>query len=166
MSGPATSRSPRPRTGAGRAGRRRERGGVSWVTLLLVVLVGGGGYLAWVWMPLYFDHWAVKQVVTDYMNQAIKNPDDAFLRRNMVHKIHALSQVPSVDAYGQAVRVPAIPVDEQAVVWERDASAKTLHVAFEYERQVVYPFLNRADVKTFSVDKTGDLSLPDWGPAR
>ena len=77
MSGPASSRRP----------RRVERGGISWVTLLLLVLVVGGAYLAWIWVPLYFDHYTVKQVVRDYMNQAIKNPDDEALRRDMVLKI-------------------------------------------------------------------------------
>jgi hypothetical protein len=128
--------------------------------------VGGGGYLAWIWLPLYFDHYAVKQVVTDYMNQAVKNPDDAALRRGMVQKIESLDRVTTVDPYGKVVRVPAIALDEQAVTWERDTTAKSLHIAFEYERQVVYPFLDRVDVKTFTVDKTQELSLPDWGPAR
>ncbi len=166
MSGPATSRSPRPRTGPGRAGRRRERGGVSWVTLLLVVGVAAGGYWGWVWFPIYFDHYTVKQVVNDYMNQAVKNPDDATLRQNMVKKIASLVQVKTVDAHGLPVTVPAIVVDERAVIWERDRDTKLLHVAFEYERQVEYPFLDRATVKTFIVDRTGDLTIPDWGPQR
>src|SRR6266540_1651710 len=73
--------------------RRVERGGISWVTLLLLVLVLGGGYLGWVWVPLKFDDYTVQQVVRDYMNQAIKNPDDEGLRRNMVLKIRSLAQV-------------------------------------------------------------------------
>jgi hypothetical protein len=132
----------------------------------MLASVVGGGYLAWVWVPLYFDHYAVKQVVADYMNQAVKNPDDAGLRRAMVQKIHSLGQLETVDAYGQRAKVPAIPVDEQGVTWERDATAKSLRIAFEYERLVIYPILDRTTVKTFAVDKTSDLSLPDWGPAR
>jgi hypothetical protein len=154
------TRSPRP--------RRAERGAISWVTLVLLVSVVGGGYLGWVWIPLYFELYTVKQVVRDYMNQAIKNGDDAGLRRNMVLKIRSLDHVEAVDAAGQVVRVPAVELDEQQVLWERDARGEppTLHVAFAYERQVVYPLLDRADVRSFEVDLTGDLTRADWGPAR
>ena len=75
-----SARGPRALPGRPRSARRGERGGVSWVTLLLLVLVVGGGYLAWVWGPIYFENYAVKQVVRDYMNQAIKNHDDEGLR--------------------------------------------------------------------------------------
>jgi hypothetical protein len=124
------------------------------------------GYLGSVWLPLYFDHYAVKQVVSTSLNEAVKNPDDAALRKLMVQKLAALGQVDGVDAYGAPAKVPAVRVDERAVTWERDVAAKSLHIAFEYEREAVYPFLNRSSVKTFVVDRTGDISLPDWGAAR
>jgi hypothetical protein len=148
--------------------RRAERGAISWVSLVLLVAVVGGGYLGWVWIPVYFQLYTVKQVVRDYMNQAVKNTDDAVLRRNMVLKIRSLEQVEALDAAGQVVRVPALDLDERQVLWERDAGggSPTLHVAFAYERQVVYPFLDRADVRVFEVDLTGDLTRADWGPAR
>ena len=136
------------------------------MSLLLLAMVVSGGYLAWVWVPLYFDHYTVKQVVTDYMNQAVKNPDDAALVSKMVKKIASLSEVEGVDASGRPARFPTVVVDERSVTWERDVNAKTLRVAFEYEREVVLPFLDRTIVKTFAVDMTGDLTIPDWGPAR
>jgi hypothetical protein len=131
--------------------------------LLALVLAG---YLGWVWLPLWFDHYTVKQVVADYMNQAVKNRDDAQLRRDMVAKLRSLGQVDGVDASGRPVRMPAIPVEEQAVIWERDPATRSLRVAFDYERRVVYPFLDRVEVTVFTLDRTGDLTLPDWGPAR
>ena len=141
---------------------------MSWVTLLLLALVVGGAYLGRVWVPLYFEHYTVKQVVRDHMNQAIKNSDDAGLRRNMVLKIRSLERLPATDVFGRTVNVPAVPLEEQQVTWERNASAQppTLRVAFQYERQVVYPILERTDVKLFDVDLTGDLLRADWGPAR
>jgi hypothetical protein len=141
---------------------------VSWVTVLLLLLLAGGGYLGWIWVPLYFEHYTVKQVVRDYMNQAIKNPDDEGLRRNMVLKIRALAQRQALDAHGREVRVPAIPVEERDVSWERDraASPPLLRVAFDYERAVTYPGLDRTETRLFTVDLTNDMSRPDWGPAR
>lgn len=129
-------------------------------------MVAGGGYLGWVWAPLWFDHYTVKQVVADYANQAVKNLDDALLVRNMVAKIRSLSKVDGVDAAGQPARVPAIPLEEKDVTWERDQATRSLHVAFQYERAVVYPYLGRTDVTVFAIDKTYDLNLADWGPAR
>jgi hypothetical protein len=135
---------------------------------VLIAVVVGGGYLAWVWVPLYFELYAVRQVVRDYMNQAIKNPDDAGLRRNMVRKIRSLELVEAVDDRGRSARVPAVGLDEREITWERDTAARppTLRVAFRYERQVVYPILDRADVSVFEIDLTGDLTQADWGPAR
>lgn len=136
------------------------------MSLLLLLVVAGGGYLAWVWGPLYVSQYEVKQVVADYINQAVKNPNDDALREAMCQKLASLEKERTVDEYGRTALVPVIQVDPRDVVWERDADAKTLHVAFEYERQVVYPFLDRTASKTFSIDRTGDISLPDWGPAR
>ena len=58
-------------------------------------------------------------------------------------------------------------VDPADVTWDRTrAEPPTLHVAFDYERSVTYPFLGRTGTKVFTVDIEGDLSRPDWGPER
>src|SRR5690349_18528302 len=121
MRGPASSRRP----------RRVERGAVSWVSLVLLAVLVGGGYLAWVWVPLYFDNYAVRQVVADYMNQAIKNRNDAEQRERMLRKIATIARVDGVDASGKPTKVPAIVLDDRSVVWERDDQARTLRISFE-----------------------------------
>ena len=148
--------------------RRGERGAVSWVTLLLVALLAGGGYAAWVWAPVYFENYAVKQVVRDYMNQAIKDSDDASLRRNMVLKIRALGEREVLGADGRPARIPWVPLEEQDVTWERDTRSQPpmLRVAFEYAREIEYPGLNRSTTKVFAVDLSNDLTAPNWGPPR
>jgi hypothetical protein len=147
---------------------RRQRGAITWVTLLLLASVVVGGYLCWVWAPIYYENYAVTQVVRDFMNQAVKNRDDASLRSRMVARIRWLSQVEAVDAYGRPAPVPAIPLEERDVIWERDTRSQPpmLHVAFDYVREVNLPILERTASKQFTVDLTNDLSLPDWGPAR
>ena len=157
MSRPASSREP-----------RRVARGFTWVSALLIVLVAGAAYLGWVWLPVEFDHYTVRQTVEDYMNQAIKNPDDAGLVRAMCAKIRSLRSMDGVDASGNRIRVPAVVLDEQAVTWQRDTNAKppTLRVAFEYERQVVYPLIDRVAVKTYRIDQTKDMTTADWGPPR
>jgi hypothetical protein len=154
----------------GRPGSARhgERGGISWVSLLLLVLVLGGGYLAVVWLPVYYEAYAVKQVVRDFMNQAIKNRDDETLRRNMVLKIRSLDKRSGVDDFGRPVLLPTVPLDERDVSWERDDRSQPpmLRVSFEYAREVEYPWLERTATKTFAVDLTNELTVPDWGPPR
>ena len=144
------------------------RGGVSWVTLVLLATVIGGAYLGWVWVPVYILKFEVTQVVRDYMNQAVKNADDAALREKMVHKIRALQDVPVVGEDGRVRKAPAIDLRAQDVTWERDRSQKppTLHVNFDWSREVDYPLIDRTVVATFTVDLTEDISIPDWGPAR
>jgi hypothetical protein len=141
---------------------------VTWVGLLLLVLLVGGGYLAWVWVPPYLLHFEVKQVVHDYMNRAVHERNDTQLVANMTAKIAALAQVDGFDAFGRPARVPAVVVDPSSVTWERDADASppTLHVAFEYEMAVTYPFLETRASRVFTVDLENDLTRPDWGPAR
>ena len=165
-SGAGRSRAARPlRARPARAG---ERGEVTWVGLLLLVLLLGAGYLAWVWVPVYVVHYEVKQVVRDYMNQAVRDREDAELVVKMTRKIASLAQVDGVDARGAPARVPAVAIEPAQVTWERDAarSPPMLHVAFEYERSVTYPFLETQATKVFTVDLENDLTLPDWGPAR
>jgi hypothetical protein len=147
---------------------RKQRGAITWVTLLLVVAVVVAGYLSWVWAPIYYENFAVKQVVRDFMNQAVKNRNDEQLRRYMVDKIRSISMVQVVDGSGRPARVPAIPLEERDVTWERDASAQppVLHVAFDYAREVDLPFLDRTATKVFTVDLSNDLTIPDWGSTR
>ena len=159
MSGARSSR--RPLRGA-------PRGAVTWVGFLLYVTVIAAAYLGWVWLPLWFDHYAVRQTVRAYTNEAIKNPDDAYLVQQMVQKIRSLRSEDGVDSMGRHVPVPAVDVDERAVTWQRDMAATppTLRVAFEYERRVVYPLVGRSFVKTFTIDETNDIARADWGPQR
>jgi hypothetical protein len=141
---------------------------VSWVTLLLLVIVVGGGYLGWVWGPVWFEQGVVKQMVRDFMNQAIRNPNDAALRSALAYKLRSIASVELVDDAGQPVRRPAVSVDERDITWERavEGNVPMLRVAFEYERPVTYPLLNRVEVKVIQIDITSDLQRADWGTNR
>jgi hypothetical protein len=144
------------------------RGGITWVSAVLLFLFAGGAYLAITWVPVWFVHVEVKQVVRDYLNQAVKNTNDAQLVANMVHKLRTLhdQEVPGAD--GELVLEPMIVVDPAAITWERDAGVDppTLRIAFEYTRAVRYPFVERWTEITLEVDLLKDLAKPDWGPSR
>jgi len=149
--------------------RRFERGGVSWVTLLILVGLVVGVWMFIAWMPIYVVHYEVKQTVRDYANQAIKNPDDAQLVTNLCAKLRSLDATIVVAEDGTTQKVPSIQVEPADVVWERDmdATPPTLHVAFDYTREVHYPFLKSVTQEWVgNIDITNDLSRADWGPAR
>jgi hypothetical protein len=147
---------------------RLPRGGVSWVSALLIVLVVGGGYLGLTYAPVYWLHTEVKQTVRRFMNEAVKNRNDAALVDRMLHKLRTLDtqEVPGDDE--RPVSVPTIDVEAKDVTWERDTSSTppTLHVYFEYTRTVQYPFLRRSTEQTLTVDLTEDMTVPDWGPSQ
>lgn len=158
---------PRP-AGASASRRVAERGEITWVGLVLVLGLAAGVYLGWVWGPVYVVHYEVKQVVREYMNQAVRNPNDGELVDRMVRKLESLAKDDGLDEYGDPALVPAVVVEPGDVSWEREADADPpmLRVRFDYERTVTYPLIGTHGSKVFSVDIEDDLARPDWGPQR
>jgi hypothetical protein len=144
----------------------RDERGVSWVTVLLLLCLATGGYLIWVWGPVYLVHYEVKQVVRDFANQSVKNLDDAGQRVIMTNRLASLDRVDYVDEYGRPAWMPAVNVRPEQVVWERSKDPPTLRIAFEYTRPVRYPLIDRESQVTFEIDQTFDTSRPDWGSPR
>jgi hypothetical protein len=152
----------------GRSPLLAGRGAITWVTAVLLLALASGAYLAWVWGPIYVVHYEVSQVVQDYMNQAVKNRDDAELLDKMCQKLRALDKVDRVGPDGRVERVPAVEVSPGDVSWERDTSStqRTLRVRFEYTRTIEYPWIGQTVEKTFEIERASDLTVPDWGPSR
>ncbi len=144
---------------------RSARGQITWVTLVLLVAVVGGGYLAWAWAPVYYRHIEAKQVVRAYVNKAIKDTNDARLVDQLCGDLARVDQVDVPGEDGTVAPAPAIDVSPDQVVWERDTGAQppTLHVRVEYEAPVRYPFLDRVDRKTFVIEVSEELVVPSWG---
>lgn len=148
--------------------RPGERGAITFVTVLLLAGIAAAAYLAVVWVPVYVVHYEAKQIVRDYGNQAVKDPDDARLVEAMCQKLRALDVdvVPGPD--GAPERRPVADVIPQTVTWERDTTAAPprLRVAFEYRRDVHYPYLDRWTEVLMTVDLTMDIERANWGPGR
>lgn len=149
--------------------RRRlldEEGKITWVTLLILLLVASAAYLVWVWGPIYIVQYEVKQVVRDYCNQAVKIKEDAALVQKMIYKFRTLDYEWTTNELGKQVKVPVIDLEPRDILWERSEDPPQLHVAFEYVRQVRYPFLDLTSEVRMPVDITADISLPNWGETR
>jgi hypothetical protein len=150
----------------GRAFPRGARGAVTALGLLLFLGAAAAAYAAWVALPVLVLHYEVKQVVRDFGNRAVKEPDDAALAEAMVAKIRSLHRTETVDGQGRAVTVPTVDLERRDVTWERLRDPPRLHVAFEYPREIDLPLLHRSLDRTLVVDMEMDISRPDWGPAR
>ena len=148
-------------------GRRAERG-ASWLSLLLLLAFAAAAYLAWVWVPVYIVHYEIKQVVRDYMNQAVKQPNDGELVRRMLDRLSRLHTVVGEDEAGRRIETPVIVIDPRDVIWERDTTTTPpmLRVSLVYEREIDYPWLERRTTKAFAVDLEEDLTVPVWGAER
>jgi maltodextrin utilization protein YvdJ len=145
--------------------RPLERGQFSWVSLLLLVVFVSTAYLAVVWVPVYILHYEVKQTVRDFMNRAVKNPNDEALVSQLCLRLAALDSTVEIGEDGQKTTGPTVVVEPRDVTWERDATStpRTLHVAFDYVRVVKYPLLDRSEERVMSIDFTEDISIPVWG---
>jgi hypothetical protein len=141
-----------------------ERGEISWVTFLLLVILLGGGYLSVVWGPVYLVNYEAKLAAKAAINQARKDTNDAELVKRMCVQLASLDTVKVKAADGTVQQQPAVDVTPRDVTWERDVNAvpPTLHVAFEYTHLVSYPFLDRVDQKTFFIDITSEIEIQKW----
>jgi hypothetical protein len=140
---------------------RPPRGEITWVGIALLLGALGAAWLAWVAVPAYMLHLEVKQVVRDFANQAVKSSDDAGLVERMTQRIRALAQVEQPLDDGRLERRPAIDLRPQDVAWER-LPGDQLHVAFDYDRELRLPLLERRLPRRFSVDLTLDVARAQW----
>jgi hypothetical protein len=127
---------------------------------MLLALVAGG-YLAWVFVPVYMVHLEVKQVVRDFGNRAVKERDDDALVRGMTERLRRLAVVQEPGEDGAVVVRPAVELAPQDVTWER-LEGDRLHVAFAYQRTIPLPIVERRAERTLSVDLTLDVARPVW----
>jgi len=143
---------------------RHDERGMSWVSVLLFLALVLGGYLGWVWVPVYWDHIDVKQSTRDFMNRAVKDRDDAALVAGLSKRLASIRRVRWVDEGGQAWEAPAVDVPVESISWERDVESKPpmLRVSFSYERVVTFPFIGKTQTKHFDITLENDLTVPEW----
>ncbi len=145
---------------------RREEGKITWVTVVMVAMLLGGGYVLYVWGPIYMDHYDVRQTVRGVANSAVMNPDDEHLKADLLAKLRSVRLEEFIDSEsGQKTRRPVVNLQPQDLIWERDtrATPPTVHIAFDYVRQIHLPIFNKTQEKPFHIDMTIEISRAEWG---
>jgi len=143
---------------------RSERGAITWVTLVLLLSLVAGIYLALVWGPIYIVRYEAGVLVGQMSNVAVHDRADDQLVVRLCERLAALGTVKAPEGDGSIVEVPAVDVRPQDVTWERDATSipRTLHVAFTYTTSVHYPLIDRFAEKTFTIDVVQDIQPVKW----
>jgi hypothetical protein len=144
--------------------RSSERGEITWVTVLMLLLLSSGVYLAVVWGPIYIVRYEVGVVTGEIANRAVNDRDDARLVAALCDKVGKLSTVKAPQPDGSIAVVPAVDLRPEDVTWERDATGmpRTLRIAFEYTTSVHYLLFDRFTEKTFAIDWSQDISPVKW----
>jgi hypothetical protein len=144
--------------------RSLERGEITWVTLVLVLSLVTGGYLAVAWGPVYIVRYEVGVVTSEFANKAVHNHDDASLVKELCDRLSKLDQVKAPEPDGSISLVPAVAVRPGDVTWERDTASTppTIHVAFEYTTSVHFPIVDRFTEKTFAIERFQDIQPVKW----
>jgi hypothetical protein len=144
--------------------RSRERGEFSWVSMLLLASLLGGGYLAVVWVPVYLVRYEAGVVTSEFANKAVHNHDDEALVQELVRRLAALDQVKAPRPDGSTGLVPAVDLKPSEITWVRDTavSPPTIHVALEYTTSVYYPLMERFSERTFAIDRFQDIQPAKW----
>lgn len=144
--------------------RSRERGEITWVTLLLLLALVVAGYLGVVWVPVFILRYEAGMVTTEFANKAVHDHDDASLVEKLCDRLAKLDQVKVPEPDGSISMVPAVDVRPGDVTWERDTASTPpmIHIAFEYTTSVYYPLLDRFTEKTFAIDRVQDIQPVKW----
>lgn len=124
---------------------RRPRGAVNLVNLTLTVSVLSGGYLAWIYIPLWLDDLDVREAVAAGAGQL--SEENTSLDAAGIQKMVAL-RLTKVGTHweeqdGKQVEVPGLGLDAEDVQVERSADGKRGRVTVDYARTVRLKPLDR-----------------------
>src|SRR5512137_2404682 len=103
--------------------RRSERGAITWVTLVLLLSLVTGAYLAVVWGPVYIVRYEVGLLTSEFANKAVHNHDDAALVREFCDRLGRLDQVRAPAPDGTLATVPAVDLRPADITWVRDTAS-------------------------------------------
>ena len=136
---------------------QRPRGAVNLVSLTLLVAAVSGGYLAWLWVPLWLDDLDVREALAAGVGQL--GAENSGLDAAAIQKLVA-NRLTRVGTHweehdGQQVEVPGLGLDPEDVHVEREGKNGRLSV--DYARTAKLKPLDRYWTFRFHTAREGSV---------
>jgi hypothetical protein len=136
---------------------RKARGAVSLFTLVLLLGLAAGGYLAWMFVPVYLDNLDVREASTAAFNRMVADPDNDRVRGYLIDRSKRIGTHWESEG-GTRVEKPGLGLTNADVVLERDTGEHTGRVQVDYQREVKLWPSERFVSVDFHVEKAGKLA--------
>lgn len=136
---------------------RKARGAVSLFTLVLLLGLAAGGYLAWMFVPVYLDNLDVREASTAAFNRMVADPDNDRVRGYLIERSKRIGTHWENEG-GTRVEKPGLGLTDADIVLERDPGEHTGRVQVDYQREVKLWPSERLVSVDFHVEKAGKLA--------
>jgi hypothetical protein len=136
---------------------RKARGAVSFFSLVLLLGLAAGGYLAWMFVPVYLDNLDVREATTAAFNRMASDPDMDRVRVYVMDRQKRIGTHWENDGRSR-VEKPGLGLTDADVVIERDGGEHTGRVQVDYQREIKLWPTERFVSVDFHVEKAGKLA--------
>ena len=136
---------------------RTARGAVSLFTLVLLLGLAAGGYLAWMFVPVYLDNLDVREASTAAFNRMVADPDMDRVRAYLLDRSKRIGTHWEGEG-GLRVEKPGLGLTDADIVVEHDTGEHTGRVQVDYQREVKLWPSERFVSVDFHVEKAGKLA--------
>lgn len=134
----------------------RSRGAVNLVNLTLLLLVVGGSYAGWLFVPLWLDDLDVREAVAVGFGQLPVEPTDVRIRQLVMAKLNNVG-THWEEKDGKQVEVPGLGIALEDIQVERNPQANTGRIAIDYTRMAKLKPLDRFWPVHFLTERSGVL---------
>jgi hypothetical protein len=129
---------------------------VNLVNLTLLLLVVGGTYVGWLFVPLWLDDLDVREAVAVGFGQLPVEATDVRIRQLVMAKLNNVG-THWEEKDGKQVEVPGLGIALEDIQVERNSQANTGRVAIDYTRMVKLKPLDRFWPVHFLTERSGVL---------
>jgi hypothetical protein len=127
---------------------------VNLVNLTLLLLLLGGGYAAYLFIPLWLDDLDMREAVAAAFGQMSTNPDDNYIRSVVLQRARSVG-THWEEQDGKQVELPGLGVEPGDVLIERKGEGGEVRVRVDYTRTVRLRPLQRFYSVAFHTEKSG-----------
>jgi hypothetical protein len=135
---------------------RKPLGKTGLSELLLLALIAGVIYGAWVFSPAVLDNIDVKEAISVAYNSAGKL-GDAQLKLLILQRLGKVGTHEAEDDHGEIVERKGLGLTHENILIERNEPLQTIRIGVEYERVVRLKPTSRVKVLSFSPEHEGPI---------